>query len=882
MSQPTNTYNQKWIDGGQTYVVKSEDNVLNIRTGLGATTIYLPLIRDVSYSQRVLTINDTDGQASANPITLVRSPQGANLINGSGTLELKVNQISAKILIVNNNEYLANLSTDNSEPIPPPSDDFVKLETENYIFVEPVGTPTENGTALRTAWLSAQLLTPNGNALSSINRAVVYVLAGHYDLQNTNLIIGQYVDLIGIGNPDDILIQSSGSRTLNISATNDYRLMNVTISASVLSMQFQNGSTDNGIIDNIVLNAPTSTGITHTFQGKYTNIVCKTDFCFGGNVGNLALFQNCIFQDDSCARGSSGVTTTIEGKIINCIGGDRCFGRDATSSVIISGLISGCFSGDGSFGSAFNGVTISGTIRDCIATGNGNSFGYSDTVDVTISGLLDNCITNDAFGDNFGKCNNGTVTISGIIRNCRTNSTNENFGHSGGGAVTISGSLYNCIGGAFSYGYTSSGNVSLTGYFYNCRASDYSFGSMNNSGSTISLSGKFYDCVSGSFSFGHSINSGSSNISNALFSNCTGGSQCFGYSSNSLVTCDNANIIGCSATDESFVRSINGGVSFTNSLISNCKSGDNSFARTVNGNLTFTGKISDCIGGNYSFCSSDTSTYTMAGSISDCKGLSYCFANCASTFVTITGIISNCEGVDYCFGRSNSNPVDLYGTISNCIGNNYCFVTTENAPPRMYGGIISDCRGNDYCFLHNINGGFVLSSGAIRDCTARDFSFLICSNGNCSVSLEGIVDNCNARNSSFFTTLSSGIMTINGTIKNCTSVSGGFNGNTQTNFTGKLVNCYANTDNILWYGVIDSCTFFIDSVNPIVKLATLSTVKYSTLLNIGAGEVIDSFDLSTSVTPRIYQSSFNKVANITRVTNIITTPYNVVDTNLIY
>ena len=71
---------------------------------------------------------------------------------------------------------------------------YTKNDTTSTVVVLPDGTDTQRGTTLVAAYAAAKLLTPNGVALSSTNRARVMIPPGAYKVTSTLVFDTNYVD----------------------------------------------------------------------------------------------------------------------------------------------------------------------------------------------------------------------------------------------------------------------------------------------------------------------------------------------------------------------------------------------------------------------------------------------------------------------------------------------------------------------------------------------------------------------------------------------------------------------------------------------------------------------------------------------------------------
>jgi hypothetical protein len=90
------------------------------------------------------------------------------------------------------------------------------LLNDAFIVVRTAADPVANGTAALAAYAAAKLLTPNGQAISRFNRAVVILPPGVYDFGATNPPFDvEGIDWIGLtGRADDVIFNSDNSMLL--------------------------------------------------------------------------------------------------------------------------------------------------------------------------------------------------------------------------------------------------------------------------------------------------------------------------------------------------------------------------------------------------------------------------------------------------------------------------------------------------------------------------------------------------------------------------------------------------------------------------------------------------------------------------------------------
>ena len=107
----TNPHNTRYLSGTQTYNLNCQDDVLNVDTSSGLITIVLPNIinNGLDSIPKRFYVNDVGGYASVNGITIV-CLQG-NSVNGSTSLILSTNDISAELFQSSNTEWFVSKSS---------------------------------------------------------------------------------------------------------------------------------------------------------------------------------------------------------------------------------------------------------------------------------------------------------------------------------------------------------------------------------------------------------------------------------------------------------------------------------------------------------------------------------------------------------------------------------------------------------------------------------------------------------------------------------------------------------------------------------------------------------------------------------------------------
>ena len=407
-----------------------------------------------------VTVTNTDGTfiSISQPIVLGGTNDNS-FDNIWGALTIMASVSNAQI-VVNGNVALGGGGTGASN-----LSGYIPFSDQNYTSVKANGNATANGTALMAAVAAAKLLTPNGVALSATNRAVVYIFDAAYNTGSSAIALGNFVDIIGIGDAKDIIITSSNATgTIQIANSNDYILKNLTINntGGGGSITHNTGQTDSGKWESLILNAPNT--IDTVFSGTYNYLTGAVDSILNGSISG-SVFKS-SFQNYSCGSSANSGSTTISGTINNCSGLEFCFGYVNNGSVTISGTINNCSVTDSGLGYALNNgnVTISGNINNC--SGSSSVFGFSQSGNIIISGNILNCTGGS---NSFAYSTSGNVTVSGKIDNCNIGSGTTSFCSTMSGVSSVSGTISNCVGTTSCFGSTTS-----VGKIINCiRTSGY-------------------------------------------------------------------------------------------------------------------------------------------------------------------------------------------------------------------------------------------------------------------------------------------------------------------------------------------------------------------------------------------------------------------------
>lgn len=580
-------------------------------------------------------------------------------------------------------------------------------------------TSAQNGINLLAAYAQAKLLTPGGNALSATNRAAVLVFPGVYDLGSSNILADtSYVDLIGVGGVNDVIIRSNDANNSTIFQSADdivfkgFTAVQLADTTSTFKAAYepQAGSAwPLTVMQDVILSGndtftsyATPANVGYVYDGTFTNVKCVNTAASSWDGDIYGKWTDC-----ECDAG--GGWAVVAGSIQS------------------SAIFTRCKTDGSGFGVIGN--THGGTYVDCSA---GGGFGGAGS---TITGSYTNCSANAGAGFGWGGLAQGAEFIGCIgVGNCfgssdsasyykDCNVTGRGFSSSDGQAVSLAGTYVGCSGGDYSFGgnqVDATGTKTLSGNFYNCTAGNYSFG-----GSLFpqvlavrTLSGKFFGCIAGDFGF-----AGQGTIGT------------FGGAANSFVATLSGEFKDCRGGNGSFgVRK-----SVLSGTFDNCKAGTHSFGCGWESSSvsTMSGKFRHCVAGIYSF------------------GVSALMQSTAEFYGCVAGNNS--------FGDSNNGGVDCASQFYNCVGGNVCWTYGSTST-----AVYQNCSGGGGCFGYG-SSTMTLAAKYIQ-CTAKDGSFGAIQGNDQSLTLSGLFVDCTAENNSFgflSNSGSTGTLTITGKLMNC-------------------------------------------------------------------------------------------------------------------
>lgn len=644
-----------------------------------------------------------------------------------------------------------------------------------YWVVPVSNSDTVNGQALLDLHAIVKTFTPGGNPLGVFNRAVLFLLPGTYDIGfNLVAIDTAYVDIIGIGDPSDIIIRGmNAGGVINVGAANiDYRLHNVSVlpGASTTAIQHAALATvDIGNWKNLILYGGTTENT--NWNGHYESIdSTSSNDVLNGSIGGTVL--NCKFNANSCGF-SSTANISISGRITNCTGFDNCFGSSTFGSVVVSGFINSCSAQENSFGFATTTCTISGEIGNC--TGAVACFGIGADVSIS-SGKIYDCESNTGC---FLVGSASVSMISASVENCKMDGGNG-FAYSLAGTVTIdSRSRFLGCTATGDNNFVVGSDITFDGLISSCKSNNSSFCRGDD---VVSFTGTISDCAGLTTCFVTHFGAGGSLTVSGVISNCKATTQSFVYAS-TVATTFSGMITGCIGTNSCFVVSTGAVTMQSGAKISNCTGAVTCFvcSNASNAIMQIGSEISNSSINQVGFVYGELSA-TVAGMISNCyseNGNAFAFAGGDST---ITGTIVDCISISpNCFGYSATGNVIISGYISGCQSTSASFGS----------------------------GADVTISGSISGCTASSASFGVAT-GTCLIS--GTISDCNGGANSF------GATTSTGKLRRCTRTT-----HRTGAHAGTIESCTFSENS---------------AVNPAITVAAGAKLKYSTIYQAGAADTI--------------------------------------------
>lgn len=274
-------------------------------------------------------------------------------------------------------------------------DSTVKNGT-SVLFVNSLGTPTQNAATLQAAYDLAKTMTPDGAALSATNRVRLVVAPGKYTFGGTKFPVDtQFIDIVSIDGNKSVIMDG-----INVTASDVY----------------------------------------------LKGIDCGTDAFNVATSLPLLICENCKGGQGSFG-GYSLTPITVSGTFINCTAGKFSFGSGTggSSSGTFSGTAINCTAVDYSFGQGYGGGIFSGIAINCTSGGRSYGHGDADAATSTFSGTATNCTSINGTTGSYSFGGGRHNTFSGTATNCIAGAASfgdgDNFGDD---AFEATGRLYYC------------------------------------------------------------------------------------------------------------------------------------------------------------------------------------------------------------------------------------------------------------------------------------------------------------------------------------------------------------------------------------------------------------------------------------------------------
>lgn len=386
------------------------------------------------------------------------------------------------------------------------------LGGENYIFVNSNGTPTENGQAVKDAYVAAQAMTPNGAALSATNRVVILLAPGLYDFDEATYgpfqINTSFIDFQSLSGERDVYFSS----------------IDVVSYPAGIDARFS--------------------GIDTTVNSYYAHK--SFAICTSGTVNENIIAKNCkggAYSFSSFSAGFRGLYEDCEADYLSFVStGD---GFVAPIGITSSGAVN---------------IDNYGTIKNCIATGGSSfcsSFLFGLPSIVTNYGTIDGCQSLGAQSFCFGPYRSANTAT---IINCRSinydNFVAVDYDNIGTGGAVNTGLIDNCIvTGSTSfvmYLGVLAGAATNSGSIFNCKA----FGGASFVVDPAPRIGTNSGTISNCFMSTSTGFCGDSGTNNGVINECVSQANSFCKSSPSTI---NGDILRCTLRGDSWTTGATGG-----------------------------------------------------------------------------------------------------------------------------------------------------------------------------------------------------------------------------------------------------------------------------------------------------------------------------------
>ena len=282
------------------------------------------------------------------------------------------------------------------------------LGGENYIFVNSNGTPTENGQAVKDAYVAAQAMTPNGAVLSATNRVVILLAPGLYDFDEDTYgpfqVNTSFIDFQSLSGERDVYFSSID--VISFGGGIDIRLSGIDTTKNsyyphqAFAICSNAGPTENIIVKNCK-------GGSYSFSSFSSGFVGLYEDCEANDFSFVSTGDSIVSPSGITSSGSLNINNF--GTIKNC----KCKGFGSFCSSYLS--------------SAASSVNNYGTIESCVSS-DGYSFCYSPYRAYN-SGTIISCQSprNSFVSVLFDGIGNGQAVNQGLIQYCSATQYSSNY-----------------------------------------------------------------------------------------------------------------------------------------------------------------------------------------------------------------------------------------------------------------------------------------------------------------------------------------------------------------------------------------------------------------------------------------------------------------------
>jgi len=386
------------------------------------------------------------------------------------------------------------------------------LGGENYIFVNSNGTTTENGQAVKDAYVAAQAMTPNGAALSATNRVVILLAPGLYSFDEATYgpfqVNTSFIDFESVTGERDVYFSS----------------IDVISYPTPIDARFS--------------------GIDTTVNSYYAHKAFA--ICTSGTVNENIIAKNCkggTYSFSCFSAGFRGLYEDCEAESLSFV---------STGDTVFPPL--------GITGSGQINIDNYGTIKNCIATVGAsfcNSYLFGLPSIVRNYGTIESCQASGTRSFCFGPYDSQNL---GTIINCKSagnaSFVDVDYDNIGTGRAINTGLIDNCIitsgGGFVVYNGVLAGAASNGGSILNCKAFGGASFVVDPTPRIGTNSGTISNCFM-SISTGFC---GDSGTNNGLINECVSQANAFCKSSPSTI---NGDILRCTLLGDSWTTGATGG-----------------------------------------------------------------------------------------------------------------------------------------------------------------------------------------------------------------------------------------------------------------------------------------------------------------------------------